>query len=97
MKVGDLVTIRKGFSREGAKCFVEAVLEEDTMQRGWGTRVSLYQVDGEYAGDYWENELIKIPESIKGEDIIKLIKKNIDKKGLVKDFTKVLTNLGKGK
>ena len=98
MKVGEKVNVNS--DRTDKICFVEEVLHDGRTRRINGIeqqQVSLYAIDGEYIGDYHEGELELLDELMTTNELIELIKNNIDKKGLVKDFAQVLTNKGKEK
>jgi len=88
LKIGSVVKIIK----KNVDCFVEHII----LEKGWGNKenqqeVSLYDLNGKYMGDYWENELISLNGIISDELLIKLLKDNIEHYGLVKDFARVLT------
>ena len=93
IKIGQIVVLNDRTTKE--KCFVEEVLTREVVPLGkeGQYQVSLYAFDGDYIGDYWTDELTIFDEIISDDKLIELIKTNIDKKGLVKDFAKVLTKI----
>lgn len=89
--VGDMVRIREDdglLKVRGKICFVEEVLTERCHRQK--EQVSLYGVDGDYVGDYSEDEFVELGRRISAEELEGLIKKNKRFPGLVKDFTRVL-------
>ena len=101
MRIGQIVTINSDFPKDskGKKCFVEEVICKtgDFRNKPNEQQVSLYGLDGEYYGDYWTDEL-EITQEIVPEILLQGFIRTFaldNKKGLVKDFAKVLTNLNK--
>lgn len=91
LAVGDKVKIKRGCVRAGKECFVEAIINRGKMGKKKDLyQASLYEINGDYAGDYWEDEFERSGELITDDELMKLINENIGKKGLVKDFARVL-------
>jgi hypothetical protein len=91
LSIGDMVvctqTCKKGEPR--VTCFVEQVLTKQCDYRlAWnkGVQVSLYAVNGEYIGDYWESELENLGRKI-SVDELKLL---IDTAAIVKHYGPLL-------
>lgn len=103
LSVGDLVictqTCKRGEPR--VTCFVEQVLTKQGDYRlAWnrGVQVSLYAVNGEYVGDYWESELSFLGNKVSDDILKELIFKSVVNYhwGSLLDFAKVwLIVLGK--
>jgi hypothetical protein len=99
LKIGDLVLCEVHYEKRKTdkpirECFVEEVLTDKDdywLKWGKGVQVSLYAVDGEYIGDYWESELRPLGRMVDVENLKGLIKKAVfeDHWGEVLDFVKV--------
>lgn len=93
MEVGDLVKIKPTTDiedRANRICFVESLLGSRHAYGHQQEQVSLYAIDGEYIGDWFEDEFEELGKKITEKELEELIEKNKDKDGLVADFTKVL-------
>ena len=94
--VGDLVKINNETnleSKRGKICFVNEVLGKKFVKGRTQYQISLYGIDGEYVGDWFEDEIIFLDKQISELDLKILIENNRDKLGLVKDFEKVLDSI----
>jgi hypothetical protein len=96
MQVGQFVFL-KDKGRTSKKCFIEEIITADSFLHKDQCEVSLYAIDGEYIGDYWEDELELTPDLISEDEICALIKENVDKKGLMLDFVKVYGRMQENK
>ncbi len=97
LQVGDMVRINPTTelkNRQNVVCFVEDLLG-NRFARGQANleQVSLYSVDGEYVGDWFEDEFVELGRKISVEELKALIEKFKDQKGLVKDFERVLQEI----
>lgn len=89
MKVGDLVVVKRG-SHAAKECFVEQIVSQGFGRKPGQKLVSLYGVDGEYVGDYWEDELVFHGGQVSDEALVSLIAIFRDKPGPLNDFVRVL-------
>jgi len=98
MEIGDLVKCKIDYKKDQPirVCFVEEVISEGDW-RNKGKQVSLYATDGEYIGDYWEDELQPLGKKIPADTLQKLIREAVknEKWGLVADWGTVLRALRK--
>lgn len=96
MNVGDIVFIRKMTpfgSVKLVRCFVEElVFTPDYKLKQFGQMVSLYSVDGEYHGDWFQSELELTDERISLDvlDALRMKAYNSGFFGLQKDFENVI-------
>jgi hypothetical protein len=96
LQVGDLVRIKPTTELKGNEnitCFVEETLGQRHAYGKQQEQVSLYAIDGEYVGDWFEDEFVVLGEKITENELLDLIEKYKDKKGLVEDFKKVLEDM----
>jgi len=92
MQIGDLVRIKSTTelkNRCEQVCFVEDLL--GYKYRSHEEKVSLYGIDGNYVGDWFEDEFDVLGRKISVEELDKLIeeKTSVLAFGLVKDFKRV--------
>lgn len=93
MKVGDIVKIKPTTELKDRKekiCFIEDLLGRRYTNGKQQEQVSLYGMDGEYVGDWFEDEFDELNKKITEKELKELIEKNKDYKGLIKHFEKVL-------
>lgn len=98
MKIGDLVKINPTTElkeKHGKVCFVEEILG-----RKFGVKrdnqVRLYSIEGEYFGDWFEDEFTKLGDRITEKELIEIISKNINNVGLVNDLIRVMALIKTG-
>ena len=96
LQIGDTVKIKPTTelkNKRGRVCFVEHLLGNRHAYGHNQEQVSLYGINGEYVGDWFEDEFEELGRKITEKELKKLIEKFKDKKGLVNDFTKVLKEI----
>src|SRR3990167_3544227 len=97
MAIGDMVRIKEtsNSKRQGKVCFVEDLLGHRFAMNRDQEQISLYAIDGEYVGDWFEDEFENLHKKITEKELLELIEKNKEHRGLVADFTRIL-NIIKG-
>jgi len=98
IKIGDLVKIKPTTElkdRQNKVCFVEHLLGRRFAMKREQEQVSLYAIDGEYVGDWFEDEFEHLGKQISVNDLKRLLVRYKDKPGLIKDFSRVLEEVQK--